>query len=100
MTERIRSVMNDPSFAYGEVYGPMEVMEKGITLLQTRLATMRPEVLTLDYLDRQYTDLFQMLLDSGLCVITAYTTSTISKDVWLGHQLRHIQRYRDFDHPQ
>jgi hypothetical protein len=87
--------MNDPSFAYGAVYEPMETMEKCITLLQTRLAKMRPDLLTLEYLDSQYTDLFRMLVDNGLCVITAYTQSMISKDVWLRHQLGHISRWRD-----
>ena len=95
VADRIRSVMNDPSFAYGEVYGPMEVMEKCIILLQTRLAKMRPEALTLDYLDAQYKDLFKMLVDHGLCVVTAYIQATISKDVWLRHQLRRIERFRD-----
>ncbi|MBI3973835.1 MAG: hypothetical protein HY332_21365 [Chloroflexi bacterium] len=90
-------MMNDPSFAYGKVYAPMEVMEKSITLLQTRLAMMDPEALTLEYLDGQYSGLFKMLVDNGLCVVTAYTHSTISKDVWLRHQLRHIRRFRDWD---
>ena len=92
---RMRSVLNDPSFAYGKVYGPTETLEKSITLLQTRLAKQRPESLTLEYLDSQYADLFQMLVDNGLCVVTAHTLPTISKDVWLRHQLSHIQRYRD-----
>jgi IS1 family transposase len=87
--------MNDPSYAYGQVYAPMEIVEKGIRLLQTRLAKMAPESLTLEYLDDQYTELFQMLVDNGLCVVTAYTHSTISKDVWLRHQLKRIARYRD-----
>jgi hypothetical protein len=34
----MRRVMNDPSFAYGLVYQPEEILEKSITLLQTRLA--------------------------------------------------------------
>ena len=95
VTYLMRSVMNDPSFAYGIVYAPMEIMEKSITLLQTRLAKMEPAVLTMEYLDTQYNRLFEMLVDSGLCVITAYTHSTISKDVWLRHQLTSLARYRD-----
>jgi hypothetical protein len=87
--------MNDPSYAYGQVYAPMEILEKCIRLLQTRLAKMAPESLTLEYLDTQYTELFKMLVDNGLCVVTAYTQSTISKDVWLRHQLKGIARYRD-----
>src|SRR5206468_2306558 len=62
LTEHPWSVMNDPSFAYGQVYAPMEIVEKGIRLLQTRLAKMAPEALTLEYLDGQYTELFQMLV--------------------------------------
>lgn len=87
--------MNDPSFAYGSVYGPVETLEKGITLLQTRLAKENPEALTMEYLDSQYSDLFKMLVDHGLCVVTAHTHPTISKDVWLRHQLTSIARYRD-----
>ena len=87
--------MNDPSYAYGAVYGPAETLEKSITLLQTRLAKQAPESLTIDYLDTQYTDLLKMLVDQGLCAITAYTQPSISKDVWLRHQLGHIERYRD-----
>jgi IS1 family transposase len=91
----MRSVMNDPSFAYGTVYGPNETLEKSITLLQTRLAKVDPQALTLDYLDSQYSSLFQMLVDHGLCAVTAYTRPIISKDVWLRHQLSRIERYRD-----
>jgi len=95
LAEQSWSVMNDPSYAYGQVYGPMEIMDKCIKLLQTRLAKMAPETLTLEYLDSQYTELFKMLVDNNLCVITAYTQSTIPKDVWLRHQLSRIARYRD-----
>ena len=87
--------MNDPSFAYGRVYQPFELLEQGITLLQSRLAQMAPDVLTTEYLDREYLALFEMLVDQGLCTVTAYTHPTISKDVWLRHQLRHIARYRE-----
>ncbi|HXI15525.1 MAG TPA: hypothetical protein VNM48_04065 [Chloroflexota bacterium] len=93
--DRMRSVMNDPSFAYGAVYGPAETLEKSITLLQTRLAKQSPDVLTMEYLDAQYSDLFEMLVDNGLCAVTAYTQPAISKDVWLRHQLTRIARYRD-----
>src|SRR5947209_8158083 len=89
------SVMNDPSFAYGEVYHPFSILEKCIRLLQTRLAKMAPEALTIDYLDQQYRELFQMLVDNNLCAVTAYTQPIISKDVWLRHQLKSIARYRD-----
>lgn len=95
MTERMRSVMNDPSFAYGQVYGPIDVLETSITMLQTRLATLQPDTLTLEYLDRQYSGLFKMLVDNGLCAVTAYTRPMIPKDVWLRHQRRRIERYRD-----
>lgn len=87
--------MSDPSFVYGRVYGPMEIIEKSIKLLQTRLAKMEPAALTIDYLDGQYTELLDMLVSNGLCAVTAYTQPTISKDVWFRHQLRHIERYRD-----
>ncbi len=91
----MRSVMNDPSFAYGHVYHPIDVLEKCVTMLQTRLAKEQPEALTLEYLDCEYSSLFKMLIDNGLCAVTAYTRPTISKDVWLRHQLRRIERYRD-----
>ncbi|HEX2326560.1 MAG TPA: hypothetical protein VHQ00_14275 [Chloroflexota bacterium] len=87
--------MNDPSFAYGQVYGPFYTLEKSITLLQTRLAKMDPDRLTLEYLDQQYQGLFAMLVDHGFCTVTAYTLPTLSKDVWLRHQLSRIERYRD-----
>jgi hypothetical protein len=92
---KMRSVMNDPSFAYGKVYGPAETLEKSITLLQTRLAKQEPASLTMEYLDTQYTELFNMLVQAGLCVVTAHTLPSISKDVWLRHQLSHIERYRE-----
>jgi hypothetical protein len=87
--------MSDPSFVYGRVYGPMEVVEKSIKLLQTRLAKMAPEALTIEYLDGQYTELLEMLVDNGLCTITAYTHPTIAKDVWFRHQLKRIARFRE-----
>jgi hypothetical protein len=92
----MRRVMNDPSFAYGHVYDPADVLEKSITLLQTRLAKSEPELLTLEYLDAQYSELFKMLVDNGLCAVSAYTRPSIPKDVWLRHQLGHIERYRDW----
>ena len=92
---KMRSVLNDPSFAYGKVYGPAETLEKSITLLQTRLAKQEPASLTMEYLDTQYNSLFEMLVTNGLCVVTAHTLPTISKDVWLRHQLTHIERYRE-----
>ena len=95
MAYRMRSVMNDPAFAYGTVYGPTETLEKSITLLQTRLAKERPEALTMEYLDSQYSGLFKMLLDAGLCVVTAHQAPMIPKDIWLRHQLTSIARYRD-----
>ena len=95
MPYRMRSIMNDPAFAYGKVYGPTETLEKSITLLQARLAKARPETLTMEYLDSQYSGLFDMLVDSGLCVVTAHQAPMIAKDVWLRHQLSSIARYRD-----
>ena len=95
MTYRMRSVMNDPSFAYGHVYQPFDVLEKSITLLQTRLAKVEPATLTMDYLDQEYRGLFQMLVENGFCTVTAYTHPSISKDVWLRHQLSRIERYRE-----
>jgi hypothetical protein len=91
----MRNVFNDPSFAYGKVYGPAETLEKSITLLQTRLAKQEPASLTMEYLENQYEGLFKMLVDEGLCVVTAHTSPTISKDVWLRHQLSNIERYRE-----
>ena len=87
--------MNDPSFAYGHVYHPIDILEKSIMMLQTRLAKVRPEDLTIEYLDTQYSGLFKMLVDNGFCAVSAYTQPTISKDVWLRHQLTRIARYRD-----
>jgi hypothetical protein len=87
--------MNDPSFAYGHVYDPIDVIEKSVTLLQTRLAKAKPETLTIEYLDTQYSELFKVLVDSGLCAVTAYMQPMLPKDVWLRHQLRRIERYRD-----
>ncbi len=87
--------MNDPSFAYGPVYEPTDILEKSITLLQTRLAKAEPATLTMEYLDTQYSQLFKMLVDHGFCTVTAYTMPTISKDIWLRHQLSRIARYRD-----
>jgi hypothetical protein len=95
VTERMRSVMNDPSFAYGHVYQPVDILEKSITMLQTRLAKQQPETLTMEYLDSQYSELFKMLVDNGFCIVAAYTSPSISKDIWLRHQLRRIERYRD-----
>ena len=54
-----------------------------------------PASLTIEYLDSQYSDLLKMLVDNGLCAVQAYTQPTIPKDVWLRHQLSHIERYRD-----
>ena len=34
MKDRLGRVMNDPSFVYGEVYGPMITVERSIVLLQ------------------------------------------------------------------
>jgi hypothetical protein len=56
---------------------------------------MAPALLTMDYLEREYHSLFQMLVDNGFCTVTAYTQPTISRDVWLRHQLSRIERYRD-----
>jgi len=95
MAYRMRSIMNDPAFAYGKVYGPTETLEKSITLLQTRLAKERPEALTIEYLDSQYSGLLDMLVNAGLCVVTAHQAPMIDKDVWLRHQLTNIARYRD-----
>ena len=91
----MRSIMNDPAFAYGTVYGPAETLEKSITLLQARLAKESPEALTIEYLDSQYRGLLDMLINSGLCVVTAHQAPLIAKDVWLRHQLTSIARYRD-----
>jgi hypothetical protein len=91
----MRRVMNDPSYAYGEVYHPSETLEKSMTLLQTRLAKEDPAALTLEYLDTQYTGLFKMLVEHGLCAVSAYTQPMLPKEVWLRHQLKTIARYRD-----
>jgi len=92
---RMRRLMNDPSFAYGRVYQPLEVVERSIILLQARLANQQPEQLTLEYLDEAYSNLLQMLVDSGLCTITAYGRPRMEKAVWLRHQLAEIARYRE-----
>ena len=56
--------MNDPSFVYGEVYGPMITVERSIVLLQVRLAQLPPETLTLEFLDEQYSALLKTLVSS------------------------------------
>jgi len=88
-------LMNDPSFAYGRVYQPAEVVESSIVLLQTKLATLPSEELTLEFLDEQYTNLFNLLVESGLCYISAYTRAIMPKDVWLRCQLSQIRRFRE-----
>ena len=87
--------MNDPSFAYGRVYQPLDVVESSIILMQTKLATLPSEQLTIEFLDDQYTNLFDLLVESGLCYVSAYMRAIMPKDVWLRCQLSQIQRFRD-----
>lgn len=87
--------MNDPSFVYGKVYGPMITVERSIVLLQVRLAQQPPETLTLDYLDDQYSELLKTLVSSGLCVVTSFTQPTIEKAIWFAHQRAQIDRFRE-----
>jgi len=93
--DRLGRVMNDPSFVYGEVYGPMVTVERSIVLLQVRLAQLPPETLTLEFLDEQYSALLKTLVSSGLCVVTSFTQPTIEKTIWFAHQRSQIDRFRE-----
>ena len=87
--------MNDPSFAFGRVYEPLDVVEANVVLLQARLATKPKSQLTLDYIGAQFASLLSRLEDSGEAVITAYAQPTIPKDVWLTCQLLRIEKFRE-----
>ena len=88
-------LINDPSFAFGHVYEPFDVVEAYVVMLQARLATLPRAQLTLAYLESQFTELLQWLEESGEAVITAYAHPIMPKDLWLNCQLSRIEKFRE-----
>ena len=88
-------LINDPSFAFGHIYEPFDVVESNIVLLQARLATLPKAKLTLAYLELEYTGLLDRLEGSGETVITAYAHPIMPRDVWLTCQLSRIEKFRE-----
>lgn len=93
--DTIGRIMNDPSFIYGKVWGPMETVERSIVLLQLRLAKETPDLLTDEYLDREYTALLASLEEAGLCVVTSFTQPTLERTAWFSYQRAQIARFRE-----
>ena len=81
-TDRFVRVMNDPSFAFGTVWGPMVTVERSLVLLQTRLALVPEDRLTDDYLKAQYLAVLESLVEAGLLVVTSFTQPTIDEATW------------------
>ena len=88
-------LINDPSFAFGHIYEPFDVVESNIVLLQARLATLPRATLTLAYLELEFTGLLDCLEGLGETVITAYAHPIMPKDVWLTCQLSRIEKFRE-----
>lgn len=88
-------LMNDPSFAFGRIYEPFDVVESNVVLLQARLATLPRARLTLTFLDSEYTSLLDRLELAGEAVITAYAQPIMPKDVWFNCQLTRIEKFRE-----
>jgi hypothetical protein len=87
--------MNDPSFVFGTVWGPMVTVERSLVLLQTHLALL-PEVrLTDDFLKAQYLEVLESLTEAGLLVVTSFTQPTIDEATWFGYQRSQIARFRE-----
>ena len=87
--------MNDPSFAFGTVWGPMVTVERSVVLLQTRLALVPEDRLTDDYLKAQYLAVLESLVEAGLLVVTSFTQPTIDEATWFGYQRSQIARFRE-----
>jgi hypothetical protein len=87
--------MNDPSFAFGTVWGPMVTVERSLVLLQTRLALVPEDRLTDDYLKAQYLAVLESLVEAGLLVVTSFTQPTIDEATWFGYQRSQIARFRE-----
>ena len=87
--------MNDPSFAFGTVWGPMVTVERSLVLLQTRLALVPEGRLTDDYLKAQYLGVLESLVEAGLLVVTSFTQPTIDEATWFGYQRSQIARFRE-----
>lgn len=88
-------LINDPSFAFGRVYEPFDVVESNIVLLQARLSTLPKRALTIPYLESEYTDLLDRLENAGETIVTAYARPIMPMDVWLGCQLSRIEKFRE-----
>lgn len=88
-------LINDPSFAFGRVYEPFDVVESNIVLLQAKLSTLPKTVLTISYLESEYTSLLDRLENSGETVVTAYARPILPMDVWLTCQLSRIEKFRE-----
>lgn len=94
-TDRLVRVMNDPSFAFGTVWGPMVTVERSLVLLQTRLALLPEERLTDAFLKAQYLEVLESLTEAGLLVVTSFTQPTIDEATWFGYQRSQIARFRE-----
>lgn|GEM_PF-715484 len=93
--DRIVRVMNDPSFAFGKVWGPMATVERSLVLLQARLAALPDDQLTDNYLKGQYLAVLESLVASGLLVVTSFTHPTIDEATWFAYQRTQIARFRE-----
>ena len=90
--------MNDPSFAFGRVYEPFDVVESNIVLLQARLSTLPRRDLTINYLEAEYTNLLDRLENAGETVVTAYARPIMPMELWLNCQLSRIEKFREDVH--
>ena len=88
-------LINDPSFAFGRVYEPFDVVESNIVLLQAKLSTLPKTALTISYLESEYTNLLDRLENSGETIVTAYARPILPMDVWLACQLSRIEKFRE-----
>ncbi|MCY4436088.1 MAG: hypothetical protein OXE05_01985 [Chloroflexi bacterium] len=88
-------LINDPSFAFGRIYEPFDVVESNIVLLQARLSTLPKAELTIAYLESEYTTLLDRLENAGDTVVTAYARPIMPMEVWLACQLSRIEKFRE-----
>ena len=88
-------LINDPSFAFGRVYEPFDVVESNIVLLQAKLSTLPKTELTIPYLESAYTSLLDRLENTGETIVTAYARPIMPMDVWLTCQLSRIEKFRE-----
>lgn len=93
--DRVVRVMNDPSFAFGTVWGPIVTVERSLVLLQTRLALLPEERLSDEYLKGQYLAVLDSLVTAGLLVVTSYTQPAIDEPTWFAYQRTQIARFRE-----